>query len=229
MVDTPTVFLSHSSKDRAIVERVGEELRRMALKPWLDVQQIAPGERIPQKLSTALASAGYFLIFWSSSAANSRWVQSEVDAAFFRWADNQSILIIPVLLDNSELPELLKPISHLDFRKNIDSGLAQLRAFFGREGFGPEQPARRLEDGQSCIDQLAMLRNRDLRLRLKQRLGLNDVREIWMDTFESRLDDDFPNMPSGLSIGEMILRADERHLRNDLLRSICANRPDVAK
>lgn len=229
MSDNPSVFLSHSSKDRPIVERVGEELRSMALTPWLDVQQIAPGAQIAQKLNTALASADYFLIFWSANAASSRWVQSEVDAAFFKWADKQSILIIPVLLDNTELPELLKPISYLDFRKSIDGGLSQLRAFFGREGFGPEQPPRRLEIGQSCTDQLAIIRNRDLRLRLKGRLGLNDVREIWMDTFESRLDDDFPNMPVGLSIGEMILRADERRLRHELLQSICANRSDVAK
>jgi hypothetical protein len=228
MPDNPGVFLSHSSKDRAIVERVGEELRNMALRPWLDVQQIVAGERIAQKLSSALANADYFLIFWSANAAGSRWVQSEMDAAFFKWADTHSILIIPVLLDNTELPELLKPISHLDFRQNMDAGLSQLRAFFGREGFGPEQPPRLLETGPSCTDQLGVLRNRDLRLRLKERLGLNDVREIWMDTFASRLDDEVPNMPLGLCIGEMILRADERRLRDDLLQSICANRSDIA-
>jgi len=60
-------------------------------------------------------------------------------------------------------------------------------------------------------------------------LGLNDVREIWVDTFESRLAEDFPNMPLELSIGEMILRADERRLRDYLLQSICLNRSDVAK
>ncbi|NBQ68786.1 MAG: toll/interleukin-1 receptor domain-containing protein [Nitrosomonadaceae bacterium] len=223
-----SVFLSHSSKDRSIVERVSEELRNMGLTPWLDDQQIVAGEQIPRKLSAALADSDYFLIFWSANAKSSRWVQLEIDAAFFQWADAQSILIIPVLLDNTDLPELLKPISHLDFRENIETGLTQLKAFFGREGFGPEQPPRLLETGPNCKDQLSALRNRDLRLLLKKRLGLNDVREIWIDTFESRLEDEFPNMPLGLSIGEMILRADERRLRDDLLESICANRSDVA-
>jgi len=83
MADNPTVFLSHSSKDRAIVERVGEELCNMTLTPWLDLQQVVPGQQIVQKLSTALASANYFLIFWSANAASSRRVQCEVDAAFF--------------------------------------------------------------------------------------------------------------------------------------------------
>jgi len=68
----------------------------------------------------------------------------------------------------------------------------------------------------------------ELRLRLKDRLALNEVRVIWMDTFENRLDDEMPGAPLGLALGEMILRADQRRLRATLLRSICANRSDVA-
>lgn len=228
MAETPGVFLSYSSQDRAVAERVGEELRSLSLIPWLDVQQVAPGEQIAERISSALENASYFLILWSTNAAGSRWVRSELNAAFFKWADEKSILIIPVLLDDTELPTLLKPISWLDFRQGLDDGLAKLRALFGREGFGSERPPRLLENRSSCVGRLATLRNRELRLRMKARLALNDVREIWMDTFDSRLDDDFPNMPLGLAIGEMILRADERRLRDDLLQSICANRSDLA-
>jgi hypothetical protein len=225
----PKVFLSHSSHDRPVVQRVAAELRGMGLEPWTYEQEISPGDRIPEILNTSLSKADYFLIFWSVHAAKSRWVQSEFDAAFFQWADDRSVVILPILLDETELPPLLKPISHLDFRKSVDAGIAQLRALFGREGFGSEQPPRLLSPGPACTEKLGALRNADLRLRLKGRLALNDVREVWMDVFDSRLDDDLPGMPLGVTVGELILRADQRRVRPELLQSICANRPDVAR
>ncbi|HEU4835112.1 MAG TPA: hypothetical protein VFS90_11875, partial [Pyrinomonadaceae bacterium] len=108
-------------------------------------------------------------------------------------------------------------------------GISQLRKFFGLEGFGPEQPPRRLRAGPDCEAKLATLRNRDLRLLLKKRFSMTDVREVWIDTFDSSLDNDLPGMPVGVAVGEMIIRADQRLLRDELLQSICANRPDVAK
>lgn len=227
MLEKPNVFLSHSSSDRPIVERVAAELRGMSLESWLYEQNIQFGDDIPQKLNDGLAKANYFLIFWSASAAKSRWIQSEMNSAFVRWADKQSVFILPVRLDDTDLPELLRPISFIDFRQGLDDGISQLRLFFGREGFGPEQPPRLLDRNPLCTEKLNALRNMELRLLLKARLALNDVREIWIDVFESRLDDDLPNMPLGLAIGEMILRADQRRVRADLTASICANRPDV--
>lgn len=223
----PTVFLSHSFKDEGIVKRVAKEIRELDLDPWLYQQDIVPGDRIPGKLSTGLANASYFLLFWSRHSVQSRWVQSEVDVALFRWADEKSVLIVPMRLDDTELPELLRPISSMDFREGLESGLLQLRRFFGREGFGPDQPPRLLTRGAGCKDKLASLRDMDLRLLLKSRLALNDVREIWMDAFQSRLDDELPGVPLGVAIGEMLIKSTRHRVRGDLLQSICANRPDV--
>jgi hypothetical protein len=229
MVAKRNVFLSHSSTARPVVERVAQELREMGLEPWFYEQDISPGRSIPRELNEALARADYFLLFWSGAALNSRWVQAEFDAAFFERADKESVLIVPLLLDDTELPPLLKPISYVDFRRSVADGIARLRTFFGREGFGPERPPRLLQPGPSCEDKLAAHRNMELRQLLKSRLSLNDVREMWMDTFNSILDNELPGMPLGVVIGEMILRADQRRARGDLIQSICANRPDLAR
>lgn len=201
----------------------------MMLEPWIYEEDISPGSSIPQQIERALAESDYFLLFWSIGALNSRWVRAEYDAAFFRRIDEESVLLVPIVLDNTELPPLLKPIAHLDFTEGLNNGISKLRKFFGREGFGPEQPPRRLRAGPACEEKLATLRNMELRLLLKKRFSLTDVREVWMDTFESSFDNDLPGMPVGVAVGEMIIRADQRQLRDELLQSICANRPDVAK
>jgi len=223
----PVAFLSYSSQDRATVERVAEELRATGIETWLDRDQIVGGDRLVEAIGEGIARAGYCFLFWSATAARSRWVQSELDAAYLRWADARSLLLVPLRLDDTPLPELLKAISYLDFRVSPDDGIAQLRKFIGKEGFGSEQPPRLLHADPTCPERLGAMRNMELRLLLKSRCSLNDVREMWMDTFDSRLDDELPNLPLGLAIGELLLRADQRRVRSDLFHSICANRPDV--
>ena len=44
------VFLSHSSKDKAVVRPLAERLRKDGLKVWFDEREIKPGDSIPAKI-----------------------------------------------------------------------------------------------------------------------------------------------------------------------------------
>lgn len=48
------VFLSHSSKDKAIVRDIAERLRKDGLKVWFDKWSIKPGNSIPSKVEEGL-------------------------------------------------------------------------------------------------------------------------------------------------------------------------------
>jgi hypothetical protein len=48
------VFLSHSSKDKAVVRPLAERLRKDGLKVWFDEWQIKPGDSIPAKIEEGL-------------------------------------------------------------------------------------------------------------------------------------------------------------------------------
>jgi hypothetical protein len=39
------VFLSHNSRDKPVVERVGEKLKRGGIEPWLDKWHLTPPAR----------------------------------------------------------------------------------------------------------------------------------------------------------------------------------------
>jgi len=51
---THDVFLSHSSKDKAVVRAVAERLRADGLRVWLDDWEIRPGDSIPAKIEEGL-------------------------------------------------------------------------------------------------------------------------------------------------------------------------------
>ena len=48
------VFLSHSSKDEAVVRPLAERLRADGLRVWLDEWEIKPGDSIPTKIEVPL-------------------------------------------------------------------------------------------------------------------------------------------------------------------------------
>ena len=47
---TYDVFLSHSSKDKAVVRAVAERLRADDLRVWFDEWELKPGDSIPAKI-----------------------------------------------------------------------------------------------------------------------------------------------------------------------------------
>ena len=51
---TYDVFLSHSSKDKAVVRAVADRLRADGLRVWLDDWEIRPGDSIPAKIEEGL-------------------------------------------------------------------------------------------------------------------------------------------------------------------------------
>lgn len=57
-MSTPTfthdVFLSHSSKDKAVAHAVAERLRADGLTVWFDEWEIKPGDSIPAKIEEGL-------------------------------------------------------------------------------------------------------------------------------------------------------------------------------
>jgi hypothetical protein len=48
------VFLSHSSKDKAVVRPLAEKLRADGLRVWLDDWEIRPGDSVPAKIEEVL-------------------------------------------------------------------------------------------------------------------------------------------------------------------------------
>ncbi|NEP20038.1 MAG: TIR domain-containing protein, partial [Leptolyngbya sp. SIO4C1] len=47
------VFLAHNSKDKPFVRLIAEELKRFGLKPWIDEEEILPGQYFQDAIQDA--------------------------------------------------------------------------------------------------------------------------------------------------------------------------------
>jgi len=113
----PTVFFSYSHSDKEIVLPFAAELRAEGINVWLDEDEINYGQSIADKISGGLDSADFLAFFISKNSINSPWARLELNAIMSkRLLGNNSPLVLPVLLDDTEVPALLRDRKYLDLR-----------------------------------------------------------------------------------------------------------------
>jgi translation elongation factor EF-Ts len=94
-----STFLSHSSDDKLLVEKVAHELGRRGVIAWLDKNELQSGESLSLALHEAVQRQATVTVFLSEAAIKSRWVEDELAAALQKHdALHESASIIPIYL-----------------------------------------------------------------------------------------------------------------------------------
>ncbi|MGO8672007.1 MAG: toll/interleukin-1 receptor domain-containing protein [Capsulimonadaceae bacterium] len=122
------VFLSHSSKDKPTVRALAERLRTDGLRVWFDEWIIQPGDLIPLAIEEGLRRSGVLVLAMSRSAFASDWATLERHTVLFRDPANRQRRFVPLRLDDCEIPDMLRPFAHIDWRTHDDTQYARLLA-----------------------------------------------------------------------------------------------------
>jgi hypothetical protein len=146
------VFLSHSSKDKPTVRALAERLKADGLRVWLDEWVIQPGDPIFQKVQQGLQESRVLLLFMSRKAFRSDWVTLEHQTILFRDPTNKERRFIPIRLDDTEPPDVLRQFAYIDWRKVSKAEYARLLQVCSRtEGAGSPKPPRPKEKSQFIL------------------------------------------------------------------------------
>jgi small GTP-binding protein len=97
------VFLSHSSKDKAVVHALAERLRADGLRIWFDDWELPDGDNNPAKIEEGLAHSRALVLCMSSHAFGSDWAKLEGYTFRFRDPLNKKRRFIPLRLDESSI------------------------------------------------------------------------------------------------------------------------------
>ena len=104
------VFLCHSSGDKAQVCDLYRRLRNDGIHPWLDEEDLLPGQDWSHEISKAVRSSAVVLVCLSKgSITKAGFVQKEIRHVL-DVADEQpegNIFLIPVRLEDCDVPERL--------------------------------------------------------------------------------------------------------------------------
>jgi len=120
------IFISYSSEDEKFARKLAEDLIKLGHEPWFDKWEIKVGECIQSKIEHGVSEADYVIIILSPSSVESTWVEKEWKIKYWDEIERNETLVLPVLIENCEIPSLLKIKKYADFRTNYPIGLVDL-------------------------------------------------------------------------------------------------------
>ncbi len=134
------IFLSHTRKDKPIVEQFAIRLRQAfgQDKVFYDSWSIQPGDGIIDKMNEGLKQCQLFLFFVSKNSLQSKMVELEWQNAVIK-ATKGKTKIIPVKLDDCLMPPILLQTLYIDlFGQGLEVALRQvLDVVSGESTFAP--------------------------------------------------------------------------------------------
>ena len=162
----PKAFMSHASEDKErFVLDFATKLRNRGIDVWLDHWEMKPGDSLIDKIfNEGIKNASAFIIVLSAISVSKPWVREELNAATVRRI-NQGGRLIPVIIDNCEVPVCLQStlwvrIDDLsDYSNKFDSIVATIFGHSEKPPLGPPPAYAEMESklsGLSPVDAMVL-------------------------------------------------------------------------
>lgn len=130
------IFISHASEDNAAAKRLTKRLRDDGFDPWLDLERLLPGQDWNLEIEKSMRESGAILLCFSQeSVLKESYIQKEYKRAMRIQEEKPqgTIFVIPVRLDECELPFYLSEIQWVDYPEGYDRLVAALNLRAGRK------------------------------------------------------------------------------------------------
>lgn len=114
------IFCSYSHKDKKIVYEIAQELGAAGFSVWVDTNLVG-GSNWAQEIEITIRQADFVLVFISKNSVESEWIMNEIT-----YAGQLHKTIIPILIEDAEIPISLIKKQYIDFRKPSKRGINEL-------------------------------------------------------------------------------------------------------
>ncbi len=129
-------FLSHAHADQARTDPIYRWLTDCAgLEIWYDKNEFSPSHTIPGALSAAADQCRAMLIALSRKSIESGWVREEIATAVTQRTADPDFRVIPLLLEDCDIPRELRTTRWLDLRSiefTASTAADLLKSFYGQ-------------------------------------------------------------------------------------------------
>jgi TIR domain-containing protein len=124
----PRVFLSHSTRDQWVSERLKEKLEEVGVEVWLDAFDLPGGTNVKERIKEGMRTSTECLILLSPASRESDWVKHEAGIA-----DGYGKPTVLVLLhvSDDDVPDPLRDLKFLSI--NEFPGYVRHLAAFARK------------------------------------------------------------------------------------------------
>jgi hypothetical protein len=127
------VFISYRKRPdiEQFAEALATRIEQEGIRARFDKWDIVPGDSLPGKLAEAFEATQGCILILSSDFEEGKWAKSELHTAISKRVD-EGYRVIPVLFEDSPIPQLIKEAVRVDFRDhNSDLFEERVREIIG--------------------------------------------------------------------------------------------------
>lgn len=129
------IFLSHSSKDKAIVRTLKDDLNQNGIATWLDEDSLDLGDSLLESITVAIEETTHFAIILTPNSVNSDWVTTELSQAEEKVKNGLLTAVIPIMLFQCSLPKFLEGKLYGDLSKEVVKTVGEGKVMFISSGY----------------------------------------------------------------------------------------------
>ena len=129
-----SIFISHSHKDKEFVDKLGVKLTVERIPVFVDRWEMNVGDSITQKIEQAITDSSFLLVVLSESSVKSDWCKREMTSGLMLELEKRRVVVLPILIENCEIPLFLRDKFYADFREDFDYGFSQIQSSIARFG-----------------------------------------------------------------------------------------------
>lgn len=111
-----SLFLSHSHADKKFARKLTADLEQRGVRVWMDEAEMMVGDSLIEKISKAIDDMDYVGVILSKSSVKSQWVRKEVAIAMTQEIMGKRVKVLPLLLEDCEIPAYIQDKLYADFR-----------------------------------------------------------------------------------------------------------------
>lgn len=118
-IEYHSCFISYSSKDQGLAERLHADLQSRGVRCWYAPQDMKIGDKIRPAIDRAIHLQDKLLLILSESSIASQRVEDEVEAALERERQENPLVIFPIRIDDAVMEENVGWAAHLKGARHI--------------------------------------------------------------------------------------------------------------
>ena len=122
----PQLFLSYSSKDKAWVSQLADDLNLCGVDVWFDAWELRVGDDLHERIPDAVEKSKFVAVVVTQHFSESKWIRGEVHQALSREKGGDRTVVLPLLAGDVSVPPLLATKKFLDFFHDYFRSLAHL-------------------------------------------------------------------------------------------------------
>lgn len=118
-----TIFISYSHVDKEKVNLLAAHMVKKNASVWVDTWELNVGDSIIQRVQEALTESDALLVVMSKASVASEWCKKELNSGLIRELDEKRVVVLPVLLEDCDIPLFLREKMYADLRGDFDTGI----------------------------------------------------------------------------------------------------------